>query len=99
MPWLAVKTAKSADLVSYLKVQEQSSITWAQGVDAVYDRRKLARATLVFVTPPVKGWTLVAGWWAMGQGDRRSLENIVTTVKDLSSTFGEAQGFASFRVI
>jgi hypothetical protein len=58
----------------------------------------MARADFVFVTPPVRGWTLVVGWWAMGQGDRASLENIVRTVEELSSTFGEAQGFASYRV-
>jgi hypothetical protein len=99
MAWLAVRTLKTADVVSYLKVQEQRSVTWAQGVGAIYDRTELARATLVFVTPPVKGWTLAAGWWAMGQGDRHSLENIVTIARDLSSTFGEAQGFASYRVV
>jgi hypothetical protein len=69
-----------------------------QGVDAIYDRKELARPTLVFVTPPVEGWTFAVGAWAFGD-DRRSLENVVDIVRDLSSTFGEAQGLASHRIV
>ena len=38
--------------------------------------------------------------WSVGvSGDHRALEGVVGLVRDLSSAFGEAQGFASHRVI
>ena len=74
MAWLAVKTTKSADLISYLRLQDSRTVTWTQGVSAAYDRRAMAKADIVFVTPPVSGWTLVVGWWAMGQGERGRLK-------------------------
>jgi hypothetical protein len=97
MAWLAVKTVKPVDLVSYLGMDERRQVNWAQGIQAVYDRKEMLRATLVFVTPPVEGWTLVVGWWTLPD-DRHSLENIARMVKDLSSAFGETQGFASYQI-
>jgi hypothetical protein len=94
MAWLAVKTVRTADLVSCLKLEDRSSATWPQGVEAAYDPKR----NLVFVTPPVEGWTFVVGRGTFPD-DKRSLQNIVGIVRELSSTFGEAQGFASHRVI
>ena len=95
MGWLAVKQAKSVDVASFLKIKNLRSASWVDGVEAAYN----SGADVVFVTPQVNGWVLVVSLWAMGAGDRRSAEAIGQLLGQLSSKFGEAQGFATHRVI
>ena len=53
----------------------------------------------VFVSPPVGDWVCLIGQWAMGTGELAGLEGVAGVVASLSSQFGEAQGFATHRVV
>lgn len=95
MGWIAVKRATSADVASFLKIKNLRSASWVEGVEAAYNSGDDA----VFVTPQIRGWILVVGRWAIGAGDRRSVDAIGQLLGQLSSKFGEAQGFATHRII
>jgi len=70
-------------------------MSWEQGIVSAYKEN----VDDVFIAPPVSGWTLVVGWWAAGEGDRRSVRTVEKIVVNLSSRFSEAQGFATHRIV
>ena len=53
----------------------------------------------VFVTPPLRGWILVAGRRMLGNGDEGSVHAIEKRLIELSKQFGEAQAFATERIV
>jgi hypothetical protein len=71
--------------------------SWAEGVTAAYGARQEPRA-VVFLTPPVDGWTLAV----LGGGDLFDDDGTGGGALDLaalSRRFGEAQKFSTHRVV
>lgn len=91
--WIAVRSMDTKAVADSLPIRSPYPANWHDGIQAAY------KGGFVFVTPPVNDWTCIIGEWAAGTGDRRSVESIARIVSDLSSRFGEAQGYATHRVI
>jgi hypothetical protein len=92
--WIAVKSVDTAKLVSSFNVRSPRSATWQEGIDTAYKKSDLA-----YFTPPVDRWVCIVGEWALGQGDRVSVQSIAKRIVELRSMFGEAHAYATHRVI
>jgi hypothetical protein len=73
-----------------LELQNQMEANWEYGVEHAYQPRHYQ----IFVTPPVKGWTLAMGMPLAFQTDDQATARLVK----LSRQFEEVQYFASERV-
>jgi hypothetical protein len=97
--WLTIRSTDPNAVMRALSLADPAEATWRAGIDAAYGdayRIVLSRSR-VFVSPPVNGWIFVVGQWTMGDGDDPgSIEQLITR---LSKEFGEAQAFATYRVI
>lgn len=96
MGWFAVRSEDTDAVVTALKLSRLRKVGWGDGIEAIYEEEA---ENVLFVGPPVNGWTLVVGRWTMGSGDEGSVRSIERLVTALSSRFGEAQAFATYRVI
>lgn len=97
MGWIAVRSTDLKAVAESLPLREQRPANWHDGIDAAY--KSGPPNSSVFIAPPVNGWICVVGWWAAGTGDQNSVEAVAKVVSDLSFRFGEAQGFATHRVV
>ena len=59
--WYAMRTNDTDAVVAALRLDGVVASTWKEGVKAAYAGR-------VFVTPPLGGWTLTAGWCLFCEG-------------------------------
>jgi len=91
--WIAVRSSDLKAVAAALPAVSATPVTWREGVEAAYQGRG------VFVTPPVNGWICLVGRWAMPRGDQDPLRSLGPILIDLSARFGEAQSFATHRVI
>jgi hypothetical protein len=93
MGWIVVRSNDPNAVASALPVRSKDAADWHAGIEAAY------QGGPVFVSPPVAGWVCIIGQWAMGTGDNNSVKSVAKIVADLSARFGEAQGYATERVI
>jgi hypothetical protein len=96
MGWFAIRSTNIKDVVKTLKLADLRDASWEEGIDIVY---RESSDEHVFVTPPIKGWTLVVGFWAMGNGDTNGVRAIEKYITKLSSTCEEVQAFATHRIV
>jgi hypothetical protein len=89
--WYAARTSDLDAVVAALGLRNVVEATWQRGVAAAY-------ADKVFVTPPLGKWVLAAGVTLFYDGDQPA-GSVLPVLKKLSKTFGEAQYFASHRVV
>jgi hypothetical protein len=87
--WLALRTESCEDAARALALADAREASWHEALDQL-DRAGGEAAA--FVTPPVRGWTLVVLGPAL-------VEHNVLDLASLSARFGEAQKFASRRVV
>ena len=91
--WYAVKCYDNELVAEALFDEEYKSCDWVEGTIRAYTRQG------IFVLPVIKGWVLVHGL-ALPQPDQyvyfQTTENFLNK---LSARFGEAQFFASHRVV
>jgi hypothetical protein len=88
MAWLALDTTDTQAVAATLDLHEARAATWSEGIDAAYK-------TLIFITPPLADWTLVAGT-VLFPPDR--VETFVKPLLErLSRQFGDAQYFGTHR--
>jgi hypothetical protein len=101
MGWLTIRSTDRDAVVQALRLVDSREVTWKTGIEAVYrDFCKLfGRFSTVFVSPPVNGWTFVVGDWTMGTGEEQGVRAIQQIVSQVSAEFGEAQAFATYRVM
>lgn len=105
MGWFVVRSADTAKVAQTIGLHSQTQASWQDGIDGAYTRG------LTFVTPPVNGtpsalgpgnkvqWIAIVGERAMGSPSVSlvSSDAVAKNVARLSSTFQEAQGFATDR--
>ena len=91
--WMVVRSTDPGAVVSALPIRLKNAADWHTGINAAY------KGGSIFVSPPVGGWVCIIGEWAMGTGERDSVQAVAKIVGDLSGRFGEAQGYATNRVI
>jgi hypothetical protein len=96
MGWFAIRSTDIREVVKTLKLTDLRDVSLAEGIDVIY---REPSDECVFVTPPIKGWTLVVGFWAMGNGDTNGVRAIEKYITKLSSVFEEVQAFATHRIV
>jgi hypothetical protein len=89
--WYAIHTNDADAVISALGLAGAVETTWRQGVEAAYSGK-------VFVTPPLGHWILAAGTALFYKGVRPE-PSVVPILTKLSEAFGEAQYFATHRVV
>ena len=92
--WIAIPAPSAAAVAEAIQLREVQPATWHAGLDAAYafPGRK------PFVTPPVKGWVLVAGTALPSPDHEPSQAQWHTLMATLSQRFGKAYFFANHRV-
>jgi hypothetical protein len=89
--WYALYTNDMDAVVSALGLRGAIASTWGQGVEGAY-------AGKVFVTPPLGDWILAAGVDLFCAGGEPA-PSVAPVLTKLSKVFGEAQYFATYRVV
>ncbi|MBB6485688.1 hypothetical protein [Rhizobium lusitanum] len=91
--WLAISTSDTTAVIGQLELTQVQAATWRRGLEEthVYPPNGVP----VFVCPPINGWTLIVTGLNV-DGDSKALRK---TLCDLSKRFGDAQYFASYRVV
>lgn len=97
MAWLAIRSEDTAAVMTALGVAEATPANWAAGIATIYDP-KLCDA-YVFVTPPIGGWTLVAGVPLPLPASRAFVDKLTPLLARLGAEFSDVQYFASYPVI
>ncbi len=85
--WFAVKSTDSLNVAHALGISAPREVSWNEGIEAAYGKNS------VFITPPIDGWVLAVGWGLMSTDATIETE----LIERLSSTFDEAQYFATHR--
>jgi hypothetical protein len=97
MSWLAIRTRDTRAVVDALRLQEPQSANWTTGLGSIY-HREIGEAH-VFVSPPVNGWTLVAGLPLPAPASRRFVDKCTPLLIELGGHFVEVQFFSSMASI
>lgn len=97
MSWLAVKTDDAGHLATVLGLGDLSVANWNSGVGAIYDL-KLADA-FVFISPPVEGWTFVAGVSLPLPQGGAFVDKAAPLLTRVAREFSNVQYFAAFPII
>jgi hypothetical protein len=97
MSWLAVRSDNAAAVAAALGLDELRPANWNSGLGAIYDH-ELADG-FVFVSPPVKGWTLVAGVSLPLPASGSFIDKLTPLLQQLSRQFSAVQYFAAFPII
>ncbi len=97
MSWLAIKSTDTDDVARVLGLTELEPANWNTGIGTIYDRQ--LSDGYVFVTPPVKGWTFVAGVPLPHPVGRSFIDKLTPLLARASAEFNEVQYFAAFPFI
>ena len=97
MAWLAVRTEDADDLIHALGLIDATPANWRAGTSTVYEPS--LRATRLFVSPPVRGWTLVAGLPLPHPVKAPFVDKCRPLLEGLSARYGEAHYFVTDTVV
>jgi hypothetical protein len=97
MAWLAIRSAETERVAAALGLEEKQPANWDSGLGTIYSDG-LGDA-YVFVSPPVKGWTFVAGVPLPMPAGRAFVDKLTPLLTGLSSEFSQVQYFAGYPVI
>lgn len=94
--WFALKTTDTEAVIHALDLSYVQKSSWQYGLNTLQE----ADGHLVmFVAPPVEGWTLVPHTVELGASDEEGLETLIQSLKALSTLFGEAHHYGSHRLV
>ncbi|MEL6372523.1 MAG: hypothetical protein AAFR04_00975 [Pseudomonadota bacterium] len=94
MAWFAIRTRDQQRLVNVLHIKESRPANWQSGIRAIYDDAQ--GENRVFISPPVNGWTFVAGLplpYPMADG---FVDKWTPMMLALGAEFMDVQFFVSF---
>ncbi len=94
MAWLAIKSDDPNAVAEALELTELVPANWNSGIGTIYDGK--LGDTYVFVSPPVKGWTFVAGIPLPLPVGRSFVDKLTPMLARLSSAFRDVQYFAAY---
>jgi hypothetical protein len=97
MSWLAVKTDDIGHLAAVLELGDLSVANWSSGLGAIYDLE--LSDTFVFISPPVEGWTFVAGVSLPLPQGGSFVDKAAPLLGRLAREFSHVQYFATFPII
>jgi hypothetical protein len=97
MAWLAIRSEDTSAIAATLGLARLRPANWSSGVGAIYDPE--ISGDLVFIAPPVKGWTLVAAETLPLPAGETFVDKMTPLLKHLAIEFPAVQYFASFPII
>lgn len=97
MAWIAVRSSDRARIAEILELQGALKANWDAGVGTIYDSE--LSDTHIFISPPVKGYTFIAGVPLPLPVGRGFIDKLTPLLTKLGEDFKEVQYFASFPVI
>lgn len=97
MAWLAIRSEDTAAIGAALGLSRMRPANWGSGVAAIYDPE--ISDGLVFITPPIKGWTLVAAESLPIPAGESFIDKMTPLLRHLAIEFPAVQCFASFPII
>jgi hypothetical protein len=97
MAWLAIRTENSSAVAAALGLSGLRPANWSSGVGAIYDPE--ISDALVFVSPPIKGWTIVAGESLPLPAAGTFIDKMTPLLRRLGNEFPSVQYFAAFAII
>jgi hypothetical protein len=92
MSWLAIRSSNPPDVISSLELDEVQPANWATGVNAAYNGH-------TFISPSIDGWVFVLSHRLPELGHHKAAEKWTSLMQRLSAAHGEAQYFATHRVV
>jgi hypothetical protein len=93
MVWMAVRSRDTTAVVEELGVVAPEPCNWRSGIGTVYDHQ--LGTEYVFVSPPVNGWTFVAGLALPRPAGRASADKCAPLLEGIGRRFVEVQYFAA----
>lgn len=91
--WMAVRSTDSEAITKRLNLTDKRRANWKTGIRAAYQ-------DLIFISPPMNGWTLIIGSSLPDLSEDQNSSNSITShVVSLSQVFGEAQYFGNHRIV
>lgn len=97
MAWLAIRTEDSDAVAAALGLTGLRPANWTSGVGAIYDAE--VSDGLLFISPPIQGWTIVAGESLPLPGGPSFIDKMTPLLRRLGKQFPAVQYFASFPII
>jgi hypothetical protein len=97
MSWLAIRTSNTQAIIDVLGLTEIQPANWNTGIGTIYDRQ--LGDSCVFVTPPIKGWTFVAGIPLPHPLGPSFVDKLTPLLAKVAAEFSEVQYFAAFPII
>lgn len=94
MAWVAVRSRDAAEVARVLGLDQVRPANWRTGIGTVYDAR--LGESLVYLTPPVDGWTFVVGLALPQPLGRGFVDKCTSLLLDLGQAFPEAQYFLTY---
>lgn len=94
MAWFAIRTRDTAGVVERLGLTGVIACNWNNGLGAVYSHEH--GASHVFVSPPVNGWTFVAGLALPQPMGKAFVDKSIPLLLDLGSQFIEVQYYVAY---
>ena len=89
--WFAVHSTDSDAIMHAFGLQQPKPSTWSAGIAAAYKNK-------VFLTPPVKEWSLLVALHWLSLLDREPGKVVGLALRVLSKQLGEVQMFVTYRV-
>jgi hypothetical protein len=97
MAWLAIQTDDSNAVATALGLSGLRPANWSSGIGAIYDSE--VSDGLLFISPPIQGWTIVAGESLPLPADAPFIDKMTPLLTHLGKQFPAVQYFASFSII
>lgn len=97
MAWLAVRTENTAGLAKNLGLTDRASANWDSGLGTIYDGA--LGETRIYVSPPVDGWTFVAGLSLPHPVGKSFVDKLTPLMLRLSGDYEEVQYFFTYPLI
>ncbi len=97
MAWLAIRSDDTARVLECLGLRDARSANWESGLGTIYDDR--LGQSHVFVSPPVDGWTFVAGLSLPAAMGPRFVDKVTPMLLGLGQQFPDVQYFFSYPLI
>lgn len=85
MAWLAVPGFAPSEVISALKMTNVEPANWSKGLQTAYEGKNQ-----VFVTPLLRGWTLIIGKVLWNKADLETSVENVTWFREVGRAFGNA---------
>ncbi len=97
MAWIAIRTKDVRLVIETLELSDVEPANWNSGIGTIYS--PALSDTYIFVSPPIKGWTFVAGVPLPLPVGRSFIDKLTPLLARLASAFPHVQYFAGFPII